>query len=203
MRAIILSLVILAMVLAFPSAQAITISSDVTFQAGPDLTAYWDSTSTLSSITVKNGSISFNGFELGASDTVNVTILAWSLPRTVRPEFRFRANSTPGTSVDFTLVSAVTAGSWTVDVDGVWYASGSTPVLFTISDWQADVNRFIVLFVSFVGEAESWLIEFGPMWISLLIGAGIFGLIFISFKKGIGKRKRTGKIWKYMPRKFR
>ncbi len=57
---------------------------------------------------------------------------------------------------------------------------------------------------SFSEAAQSWLIEYGPAWLSFLISAGIMLLVFTSFYSGIKhRRKKKGKIWAFMPKKFR
>lgn len=186
--------------------QAITVSPEVTLQAGNRMTIHWGAAGALTSIVVGNGSISFDNYELSASNWVNITVTQWPEPgEAYRKVFVFLANTTESTNVWFNLSGPVDEdiASWAVLRDGIGIASGENEdISFVASEWQTAIDRTFQINAEFIGENVGWLIQYGPAWAALLAGAGIMALIFASFWVGI-KKRRKGKVWRYMPRKFR
>lgn len=200
---------LLSILTVFASAQAsgISLSSDVTLRAGERITFHWDAPNTLFSLSLMNGSFALNDYELSASTWINITITRWPEPgEEFRKIFVFRANTTQSTSVQFNVSGPTDEdiGSWSVLRDGISLASGGNEnISFIASEWQTAVDRTFQITAEFIGEAQGWIQQYGSAWAALLVAGVIFALIIGAFYTNIKRRKRSGKVWKFMPRKWR
>ncbi len=154
MRAILLSLLAVALVLALPSAQAITISPDVTFIPSADLSVYFDSSTAIRTIRVRSGAMTVNGygFAIDAANHTNLTITSW--PQVFRPGvvfqfvFQFDMNTTVGTNVSFTF-DDYGQSTWFVLRDGEELTSGdSGEISFSSTTWVTGIDVSFVLTVA-------------------------------------------------------
>ncbi|NIN68932.1 MAG: hypothetical protein GTO63_30445, partial [Anaerolineae bacterium] len=99
---------------------------------------------------------------------------------------------------------------WTVWINGTQVAFSGTvaPIQFSHSDWESGVSKTVlietdILQIEPLGPRAEWLATYGPAWLALFVAVGFIGLIIASFYRGVKKRKGKGKVWKFMPRKFR
>ncbi len=153
MRAIVLSLVAVVSILLLlsMSAQAITISPNVTFIPSTDFSVYFDSSTAIRTIRVESGAMTVNGygFEIDAANHTNLTITSWpqvSAPYAVfQFVFQFDVNTTVGTNVSFTFDDNDQI-SWFVLRDGEELTSGgSGEISFSSATWVTGVNVSFIL----------------------------------------------------------
>lgn len=207
------------LLMATPSSASLSISPTVQFMpADTTMTIYFDTSSTIDIVAVNGGNISINqvSFLADSASDVNATIRTWTPPSLQgrNRNFVLDVNTTTGSSITFTLEMTNTEfifTDWVATIDGEEVAVGGPnhPLQFSYSDWSTGVNRQVRVtadigrLFTVTNPTALWLMQYGSAWLALLVAIAIFGVIITSFYVGLKKRKRSGRIWRYKPGKWR
>lgn len=211
-------LVLLPLIVPLASA---SLSVDPTVQLSPGdntMTVYLDTAIVIDVIRVGGSNISINAVSLSvaSSSDVNATVRDWA-PSSLQGRnrnFVLDVNTTTGNTIMFMLEITNTALffiDWVATVDGIEAGVGGAnqPVRFSLSDWTTGVDRQVRITADIgriftVTDPRSlWLIQYGPAWAALIVAIAIFAVIITSFYVGIKRRRRSGKVWKYMSKKWK